>query len=79
MDIMMSSRDITVRDSNGIETPAKNTYPYSYSSLRDRSTIVCDEFQVCVCVCMIYCACVMVWQMYFKIILKLKQVLIAMI
>ena len=35
MGIMMSLCDVTAHDSNGIEIPAKNTYPYSYSSLRD--------------------------------------------
>ena len=35
MGIMMSSCDVTAHDSNGIEIPAKNTYPHSYSSLCD--------------------------------------------
>ena len=35
MGIMTSSCDVTARDNDGIEIPTKNTYPYSYSSLRD--------------------------------------------
>ena len=36
MGIMMSSRDVTAHDSNGVKIPAKNTYPHSYSSLHDK-------------------------------------------
>ena len=40
MGIMMSSCDVTACDSGGTEIPAKNTYPYSYSSLHDTLTLI---------------------------------------
>ena len=58
MGIMMSSCDVTAHDNDGVEIPAKNTYPYLYLSLRDMSEVVFVFKFVCEFLCELMCVCV---------------------
>ena len=79
MGIMTSSRDVTARDSNGVKIPAKNTYPHSYSSLRDICIFVCLSFCVSFCMHIFLYVILYVFKYVFLYVLGFQLTIVAFI